>query len=358
MFDETKKAKQSAGKEKNPGKKEGEKKKSGRGLIWLAVLMIVLLCLAISAYLAYTYVMGMTGPPLTVSTDEPTGLPIQPQPTEPGVPGQPPPVTGGTCGQTGMVTVMVLAYDTKIEWPYGADAIRLVQVDYGRNRVRVFSLPRDLWVNLPGQADPYPVGSTLGALFQTGLDQFTGSTAEIHTAAASMVAQALYDNFNIIPDDYITIELNIFATMVDTVGGIDINPPVAYAMETWLFPAGPQHWDGATTLAYVRARNRDEPEWSRLERQNLVLRALQQALLNPAILPQVPNLANQFQGSVVTDLNLGQITGLSCMVTTVQPGEVQFSTIAPEMVLPGPEGTLVPDTDLVRQLLEAWMAGN
>ncbi len=62
-----------------------------------------------------------------------------------------PQTTSGTCNAGGSMVILALAHDSSA-WrrPYGADAVRLVKVNYDQQTVIVFAFPRDLVVTTPG----------------------------------------------------------------------------------------------------------------------------------------------------------------------------------------------------------------
>jgi LCP family protein required for cell wall assembly len=326
--------------------------------IWVIGFLVVA-CVA-GSILASVALRKALAPPLDITTptaevEDVTLKPVAVQATTVQV--EVTPASSGSCGQKGSTIILLLAYDTKIEPPFGADGVRLVRVDYDKHKIQVLSFPRDLWVVAPVQAQADLKATTLGQLYQYGLDNNKGTEVEIQAAAANLVAQALYDNFAFLPDHYVTIKLNVFGGLIDAIDGIDINLPAAYTAYGRTFKAGAQHWDSDTALAYIRSLDDKDTEWARFDRQNQVLRAIQSSMKDEATLSLIPELTSQFHENVVTDLSLAQIASLSCITQQLSLEQIVFSEISSDMVLPGPDNAVLPDMEKIKPFLLTWSTG-
>ncbi|MEW6567710.1 MAG: hypothetical protein AB1449_06010 [Chloroflexota bacterium] len=92
--------------------------------------------------------------------------------------------------------------------------------------------------------------------------------------------------------------------------------------------------------------------WAGLSRQPQVLKALKDRALTPEILPRIPDLIDQFRDAVVTDLSVQQGMDFACLAEEVEPGAVSFAGVGVELVTEQADGSLLPQTEGVRELLE------
>ena len=126
-------------------------------------------------------------------------------------------------------------------------------------------------------------------------------------------------------DYYATVNLDGFRSVVDEVGGVDIDNPRAindpvYGGWTdkrpigFYLSAGVHHLDGQTALAYVRSRKgAGDNDFTRARRQQQLLVALARKLADPALLPRLPALLKAASDTVRTNFpadRLGEMLAL------------------------------------------------
>ena len=251
-----------------------------------------------------------------------------------------------------------------------ADVIRVVRVDFVMPSISALVIPRDTWVLIPGLGE---YGTRLEAYFGYPRDPVTGEIIDlpgpygrINTAyfygnafnlpggGPEVLAQTIYLNFGLAVDHYVGVDMTVLADIVDAVGGIDINVPVAVDG----FSAGPQHMTGEQALAYSRIRYPDT-DWHRTERQTLVLLALREKLLQPQTLAAVPSLVDAFIDEVLTDLSKAQIAALTCIATRVPRERITSYTITRDMARATrtTRGSyiLIPDKEKVQALIADFL---
>ena len=292
-------------------------------------------------------------PPPPTEVPPPTPTPLL-APTETPIPIP----TGLACGGSGKMALLLLGESLPEKNPeHGADAIRLVKVDFDNDAVTILPMPPDLWVNTPNLAGVK--ATTLTNSYRTAKDAAAsqGERAAMVQGTQAM-AQTLLDNFGYQPDHYITLSQLLFTRMVDTLGGIEINLPtrVDGTQEGHgVFEAGLQVFNGERANDYVRIlqpNNQLQPdEWGRFERQNQVLAALRAKILQPGNWPAMPQLVNQFANLVVTDLSPIQLLDLNCMIDAV--GEkVIILQVGQDMVTVDAQGHLIQDGTDIQSLIE------
>lgn len=240
-----------------------------------------------------------------------------------------------TCGDSGSKTILFIGSDVLgSSKPNGADAIRLVKVDYDKQTVKIITFPRDLMVNTGSQNEANQLQQSLGLTYNLGFEAANGTLLEKNAVGAGVVAQLLQSNFGVKIDHYTTIQMDKLAGMIDTVGGIEVTLPAAITTEHNIsFPAGAQTLNGAMATEYVRFLN-PGGESARTARQNEVINALQVKMINISILPQIPTLLTQFKDAFITDLSVEQLTNLSCLALTMPKENISYGAItAPDLMI-------------------------
>jgi LCP family protein required for cell wall assembly len=204
------------------------------------------------------------------------------------------------------------------------DTLMLFVGDRGQPLVALLSVPRDLWVAIPGYGE-----ERINAAYEFG-----GSNT-----AKQTVANVLGQPVN----RYVVIGLQGVRDVVNAVGGVDISVPTAihdasyptddYGYQVVDIPAGQQHMDGDTALEYARTRHQDS-DFARTARQQQVVAAVRDALLKPINWPRLPAVVGAVSQSIKTD-----VTPLDAIAL----GAAMLRS-------PGDPAHLVIDTTLVRQI--------
>ena len=171
------------------------------------------------------------------------------------------------------------------------DTLLLFVGDRALPRTAMLSVPRDLWVTIPGYGD-----ERINAAYELG----GGQTAK--QTVSNVLGQPI--------DRYLVIGLQGVRDVVDAVGGVDITVPTAihddayptddYGYQTVDIPAGRQHMDGDTALKYARTRHQDS-DFARTARQQQVVGAVRNAMLNPLNWPRLPAVIAAISSSIKTD---------------------------------------------------------
>ena len=142
---------------------------------------------------------------------------------------------------------------------------------------------------------------------------------------AGGIAQVQRDVMNVvgfIPDYYVVIDYEAFFSIIDAIGGIDIDVPIRMRyvdpyqdLDIDIQP-GMQHMDSATALDFVRFRqsNRNsgypslpDGDFGRTRNQQAVINEVVNRLLRPASILQVPEFVNIFNESVYTNLTFSNM---------------------------------------------------
>ncbi len=174
---------------------------------------------------------------------------------------------------------------------YGrTDVVMIATVNTKTRQVALISFPRDSYVPNPAYGYRNDKLTHLGVsgIWNTaeGLSNYTG-----------------------VPIDfYAMTNFSAFVKIIDTLGGIDIYNPYSFttnnAANTWsgTFWEGDLHLDGTMALAYCRERfNLPNGDFGRAEHENIVMRAIMDKAMSPAILTNFMALLDSLSGMVVTN---------------------------------------------------------
>ena len=194
-----------------------------------------------------------------------------------------------------------------------SDSMMLLHTDPGRHRLVYLSIPRDLRAAIPGYGE-----QKVNAAMQIG-----GPKLAIQTADQLFGPQLQVNHV-------VVVDMSSFMTLVDAVGGIDVDVPAPilsnrfdcpYSSSTrcqqwqgWRFAKGVQHMDGHRALIYSRIReNRLNPadtDISRGQRQQQVMQATLSKLASPGTFFRLPFSGGDLMKPLATDLSTWQFLQL------------------------------------------------
>ncbi|MGE5138138.1 MAG: LCP family protein [Rudaea sp.] len=232
------------------------------------------------------------------------------------------------------------------------DTIILVSIDQDRKTVGLLSIPRDLWVHIPGFGDQ-----------RINTADFYGEYNHLPGGGPQTVKSTLEQNLGFRVHYYVRVGFDSFRKAIDTLGGIDMNVdcPVVetgfnddYGVVNLNFQPGLQHMDGVTALRYARSRY-STSDYDRSRRQRQVLLAIWDRALSLDLLPRWPDLYRQFSSSIQTDLGPAELaslgfTGSQLKMDRIRSRAIDNRTTAP-WTTPAGEEVLLPQPDKIHTLL-------
>jgi polyisoprenyl-teichoic acid--peptidoglycan teichoic acid transferase len=206
------------------------------------------------------------------------------------------------------VNILVMGIDLPLDLPDGAsahvfagrsDTMLLVRLDPNNQSVNVLSIPRDTQISLPAE----------------GLLKINQANV---IGGAKSAAQVVSQNLNgITIDRYVRVSTGAFREMVDLMGGVDVFVPIdmKYVDETQHLninlKAGWQNLNGEKAEQFARFRNDQYGDIGRVQRQQQMIRALREKLMNPAMLTRVPEAIQIFQRYIDTNLSSDELLALA-----------------------------------------------
>ena len=239
-------------------------------------------------------------------------------------------------------TILILGIDRSFEnTAIGrSDTNILLGVHPLPGTVSVLSIPRDLWVNIPGYGE-----NRINAAHFFGENDLAGSGPQV-------AVQTLEDNLDIQIDHYVRIQLENFPQVVDAMGGVEIELKTAMAG----YPAGTHLLNGTEALAFVRDRAGTD-DFFRMAQGQVFLKSFLSTLLKPSSLPNLPDILIASLDTIDTDIPIWQLPRVAVAVLRSYLTEkIEFVIIQREMVVPWltPAGAqvLLPDWAQIQPLVK------
>jgi LCP family protein required for cell wall assembly len=255
--------------------------------------------------------------------------------------------------------IVLLGSDRRTSASFRTDTILLVSVQSSQDGVAIVSIPRDLYVYLPG----------LGMQRINTAMQY-GDELKYPGGGVGLLRDTLLYNLGTPVQRFARVEMSGFVDLVDALGGVDV--PVACPYTDWqlkehdLKPSNASNWelhtveagiihmDGDETLWYARSRARSS-DFDRARRQQEVLRALHQQALRLDLIPRLPAVYQELQGWVTTDVSLDDALALAPLAAHIRRVDIRSRFIGRDQVeetrLMSGAAVLLPRRDDIRLLL-------
>ncbi len=206
------------------------------------------------------------------------------------------------------------------EGAYLSDTVIVISLDPKTKDVAMLSIPRDLYVKIPGRG--------------------YGKLNSANAAGGPQLAKSVVEKVIGVPIHY-TAQLDFagFKQAIDAVGGVDIDVKKAlrdpkYPCDAGTkyankhcpinFKAGPQHMNGAQALQFARSRE-STSDFDRAARQQQVMVALRQKALGASTLTnpvKLSGLIDAIGSHAKTDLKLSEIQKLAKIAKDVDTNKI------------------------------------
>lgn len=232
-----------------------------------------------------------------------------------------PPQRATTLVSEERINVLLLGIDRRggTGWGYRTDTIIIVTADPTTKAVGMMSIPRDLYLNIPGYGEQ-----------RINVANGWGYTYDYPGGGPALLKRTIEHNFGIPIDYYVMVDFDGFKQVVDTLGGIDVNVPRElhdtmypdprpgdpYAYKTVHFDPGWQHMNGQRALTYARSRM-STSDFDRAKRQQAILIAIRERALSLNIIPKLPSLFATMGHMVKTDMTLDEMLELAMLAPDI-----------------------------------------
>lgn len=233
------------------------------------------------------------------------------------------------------VTILLLGLDFK-DWVENmgaprSDSMFLVSIDPITNQGGMMSIPRDLWVEIPGFGH-----NRINTAYRFG------ETYNLPGGGPGLAMQVVEDLLGIPIQYYAVIEFSTFEKLIDEIGGIDVEVKDRMKLSPigresfWVDPK-PYHFDGAETLAYARVRKYGGGDFGRAERQQQVALAVVDRILGfnmiPSLLSKAPRLFQELSEGIKTNLGFREMLALGWLAIGIPGENIRRGVIAPPAMI-------------------------
>jgi LCP family protein required for cell wall assembly len=259
-----------------------------------------------------------------------------------------------------VITFLLIGSDKRTGASFRTDTMVVAILRPKDNQVSLISIPRDLWVYIPG----WEMQRINTAYEQGELDGYAGG-------GAGLLKDTIEYNLGLHIDHTAMVDFDGFRQIVDTLGGIDV--PVACAYTDWRLidpsfdpnnennwylyttPTGVLHMDGDLALWYARSRSKSN-DFDRGRRQQEVIRAIFARAMSTGTLAKIPQLYSDLNSLVTTDLGLADILKLATLAPQFTNANIRSYYIRPPVVsswiTPGGAYVLLPDQTAMSALIQ------
>ena len=278
----------------------------------------------------------------------------------------PPPWDGAS-----RVTIMIIGLDfgdwsTDRNGPSRSDTMILLTIDPLTKTAGMLSVPRDMWVNIPGFG--YNKINSAYAF---------GQGSHLPGGGPALAVKTVENFLGISIQYYAQVEFTTFEKMIDTIGGVCLDVPreirVGRTYESSeLLKPGYQCLDGKATLGYARARDISQGilggDVERAEHQQQVIFAIRDKILDPAnfltLMSKAPTLYDELSGGINTNLPFPDAMRLAMLVKdfpldSIKKGVINYTMMQDgKTILNGRSSDILrPYPDKIRELVDSIFGG-
>ena len=305
-------------------------------LLWLCVgIFLVSVGLSLYTYNAtYRYILSLANLPPIIEIFEPN-VPVVSKP----ITTQPDPSTLSEVDLPKAwdgkerINVLLMGIDQRqgeIERGYRTDTMMLLTVDPVTLQAGMLSIPRDLWVPIPGYGNN-----------RINLANYYGDADDYPGGGPALAKKTVEQVIGVRVHHYVRINFTAFESLIDRIGGITIDvpediydpkyPTSNYGTEVFSIKKGKQVLDGATALKYARNRNTKFGDFDRAKRQQQVIIAIQEKTKDLRVAMSLfasgPEVLADLSASVKTDMPLPMMQQIGRLAMTIDRSNIKSAVI-------------------------------
>jgi LCP family protein required for cell wall assembly len=215
---------------------------------------------------------------------------------------------------------------------FRTDTMIVVQIDPVRRTAGMISIPRDLYVPIPGFTESRINNANV-----------LGDSGGYPGGGPALAMKTIEENLGIDIDHYALVNFDVFLTVVDTVApnGVEVcipeeiydpyYPDEGYGFIEVRFEPGCQRLNAERLLQYARTRKTEGSDFDRSRRQQQVLLAVQEEVVSAGgitnLVTRAPALWQQLGDNLRTDMTLEEAIDLALIATTIDRDNVQTAQI-------------------------------
>jgi LCP family protein required for cell wall assembly len=237
----------------------------------------------------------------------------------------------------GVINIALLGSDRRPQsTSFRTDVIIVVSIHPRDGTVALLSIPRDLYVYLPGYS-----------MQRINLAFRLGESLNYPGGGAALLADTIRYNFGIPIHHFAKVEMSGFSRIVDALGGVEVHVNCSYTdwrlrapglnqedERNWrLYTVNPGvvEMDGDLALWYARSRRRSS-DFDRSRRQQEVLRALYRQILQLDLITRIPDVYGELRDTVTTDIDLSTLLSLAPLATRIGTADIRSRFIGRDEV--------------------------
>jgi len=216
------------------------------------------------------------------------------------------------------------------------DALQLIGINLRTGAAAAIGVPRDSWVSIGGYGS-------------------NKINASLYFGGPQLLGQTIGDLVGVQPDYVFVTRFKFFQALVESIGGIDVDNPVAFT-DTYLKPRGFEqgriHLNGYDAMAFSRIRhNLLRGDFDRSANQQRVIEGIQAKVRaradEPGFLAQ--GVLNVMQYTA-TDLPPRDLFRLAVAIAHVDPSKVTTCVVQGDIGNVGGASVVLPYTEQARRL--------
>jgi LCP family protein required for cell wall assembly len=258
--------------------------------------------------------------------------------------------------QDDRVNILLLGIDSRpTESIARSDTMILVTIDPSAKTAGMLSIPRDLYVYIPGYGED-----------RINKAYFFGEKDDYPGGGPALAMKTIQETLGVPIHFYAQVDFQGFRDAVDTLGGIDIYVPETiddpnfpdddFGYDPLYIEAGQHTLNGHDALRYARTRVTPGSDFSRAWRQQAVLFAIRDKALQLNMVSKVPELWSTMDNTVETNLQLVDIVELSQLAREIDPDNIKTAVIDQKMTIDHRTETgalvLLPVEDKIQALVD------
>ena len=243
--------------------------------------------------------------------------------------------------------------------PPRSDTMMLITIDPISKSAGMLSIPRDMWVNIPGFGY-----SRINTAYSSG------EGSQLPGGGPGLAMKTVSQFIGVPVDYYVQVDFKVFTDLVDMLGCIEVYPtedmildPVGGGMDHVKLTAGGirELCKGWIVLAYARNRHTSGGDFDRAKRQQEVILALQRKVFDPEVFPsliaQAPQMYQELSYGIHTNMSFEDALKLAVLGKDISRQSIKSGVIDTTMVtfdnvtLGGENASIMkPITDKIRVL--------
>ena len=185
-----------------------------------------------------------------------------------------------------------------------SDAIMILTLDEEHKVIKLTSIMRDSYVDIPGHGD----------------DKITHAYA---FGGPELAMKTLNENFKVNVEDFMAVNFTSLPEIVNELGGVKINIiPEEISHISGISSLGEQILNGAEALDYSRIRHATGGDYKRTERQRVVLEAIFEKLKSTPT-KEYPSLIDDFLPYIETNMSSMDMIKLATDVAPLVKGNLE-----------------------------------